>query len=105
MLIAIFVYKKLLKCTNIESKYLLSYSSNYNLIELSFSILKTWLKRHFHESWFYFEETFEDFLKYAINKDECDRFVKEHFKHSIEIKEDNIFQNDIEALNEQLHRD
>jgi hypothetical protein len=49
--------------------------------------------------------TFEDLLRYAIKRSQCDRFVKEHFKHSAELEENYILQNDIQALNEQLHRD
>jgi hypothetical protein len=97
--------RKIIETYKCRVKYLFLYSSNYNLIELSFSMLKTWLRRNFHESWSHFEEIFEDFLKYAINKSQCDRFVKEHFKHSVEIEENYIFQNDIQVLNEQLHKD
>jgi hypothetical protein len=86
-------------------KYFFSYSSNYNLIELSFSILKTWMRRHFHESWSHFQETFEEFLRYTMNRSQCDRFVKEHFRHNVEIEKRYIFQKDIDALNEQLHRE
>jgi hypothetical protein len=67
-------------------KYLPSYSSDYNLIELSFSILKAWMRRHFHESWPHFDEIFEDFLRYAVNRSQCDRFAKQHFKHSAEMR-------------------
>jgi hypothetical protein len=53
-------------------KYLPLYSPNYNLIELSFSILKAWMRRHFHESWPYFDDTFGDFLRYAVDRSQCD---------------------------------
>jgi hypothetical protein len=86
-------------------KYLSFYWSNYNFIELRFSVLKTWMRRHFHESWSHFEETFEKFLKYAMNRNRCNRFIRKHFKYSADAKSDYIFQKNIQALNEQLQRD
>ncbi len=52
-----------------------------------------------------FRETFDEFLRYAMNRSQCDRFVKKHFRHNADVEKDYIFQRDIDALNDQLHRD
>ncbi len=72
------------------------YSSNYNLIELTFSVLKAWVRRHFDEIWPHFEGTFGDFLHYAVERSRCDR-PRQHFKHS-----GYIFEADIRALEREL---
>ncbi len=82
-----------------EIRYLPSYSSNFNLIELSFSVLKAWIRSHFHEIWPHFDGTFDDFLHYAVARSRCDRFQKQHFKHSVE---GYIFEADIRALERDL---
>ncbi len=97
--------RKIIETYECRVKYLVFYSSNYNFIEWSFSMLKTWMRRHFHELWFHLNETFENFLRYAMNRRQSDRFVREHFKHSVETKKEYIFQSDIQALNQQLHKD
>ena len=55
-------------------RYLPPYSPDYNLIKLTFSVLKAWIRRHF-----YFirsnYENFGDFLKAAIEQSRCDRFT------------------------------
>ncbi len=78
-------------------RYLPLYSPNYNLIELTFSVLKTWVRRHFDEIWPHFEGTFDDFLHYAVERSRCDSFPRQHFKHS-----DYIFEADIRALKREL---
>ena len=82
-----------------EIRYLPSYSSNFNLIELSFSVLKIWIRRHFEKIWSHFEGTFDEFLHYTVARSRCDRFSKQHFKHSVE---DYIFEADIRALKRDL---
>jgi len=48
-------------------RYLLLYSPQFSLIELSFSILKAWIRRRFHDSWRNYEDgTFGDWLKLAV---------------------------------------
>ncbi len=44
------------------------YSSDYNLIESSFSVLKTWIKRNDKLVWWYdkFNEKFDEFLRVAV---------------------------------------
>jgi len=78
-------------------RYLPPYSSDYNLIELTFSVLKAWVRRHFDETWLHFEGIFGDFLHYAVERSECDRYSRQHFKHS-----GYIFEADIRALKREL---
>ena len=75
--------------------YLSSYSSNYNSIELTFSMLKTWMRRHFRQLRTLFESDFENFIAFAIEKSECDKKTKEHFKHNVE---EYMFESDYETF-------
>ena len=83
-----------------QVRYLSSYSSDFNPIELSFSVLKAWVRRHFHELWSTFEGDFDAFLSYAVYRSRCDRFAMEHFKHTT--YERLLFQGDIYELNARL---
>ncbi len=58
--------EKLIISHECEIRYLSSYSSNFNLIEFSFSVLKIWIRRHFKKIWPHFEGTFDEFLHYAV---------------------------------------
>ena len=56
-------------------RYLPPYSPDYNPIELTFSVLKAWIKRYYH----YMHPAFDDFgtfLTAAIEGSRCDRFVQ-----------------------------
>jgi len=68
-------------------------------IELSFSVLKAWVRRHFHEIWLSFEGSFGEFLHYAVARSRCDRFPRQHFKHSAG---GYILEADIKALERDL---
>ncbi len=83
-----------------EMCYLSLYSSNFNSIELSFSVLKIWVRWHFKKIWSHFEDTFNEFLHYAVERSRCDRFSRQHFKHSV--VEDYIFEADIRVLKRDL---
>ena len=63
-------------------KHLPPYSPDYNPIELTFNVLKTWMRRHFDTFRQIFHDDFERFLKHAIDVNNCDKFANEHFKHS-----------------------
>ncbi len=78
-------------------RYLPPYSPDYNPIELTFSVLKARVRRHFQEIWPHFEGTFGDFLHYAVERSRCDRYPRQHFKHS-----GYIFEADIRALEREL---
>ena len=49
-----------------------SYFSDFNFIELSFNVLKTWIKRYFKRLWPSFEDDFDEFLHYVINYNDYD---------------------------------
>ncbi len=91
--------EKLIILHECKIQYLSSYSSNFNLIELSFSVLKIWVRRHFEKIWSHFEDTFDEFLHYAVTRSRCDRFSRQHFKHSVD---DHIFEMNIKALKRKL---
>ena len=91
--------KKLIISHECEIWYLSSYSLNFNLIELNFSVLKIWVKRHFKKIWFHFEDTFDEFLHYAIARSRCDWFSRQHFKHNVD---DYIFEMNIKAWKRKL---
>jgi transposase len=62
-------------------QYLPPYSPDYNPIELSFSVLKAWIK----VNWTFLRlscDSFGEFLHLAIRESRCDRFAKQHFKHA-----------------------
>lgn len=64
-----------------EIKYLPPYSPDFNPIELTFSVLKSWIRRHFTQVYPTFEGDFEAFLKHAIAESYCDRHAEAHFAH------------------------
>ncbi len=80
-----------------QMQYLSSYLLNYNLIKLIFNVLKIWVCKHFNEIWSHFENIFDDFLHYTVERNKCDKYLKQHFKHS-----DYIFEIDIKALKWEL---
>jgi transposase len=81
-------------------RYLPLYFFDYNPIEFSFNILKSWIRRRFYEIWLFFEGSFGDFfIKYVINS-RCDRFEKVHFHYSS--NGGYIFDGDLEAFDRQL---
>lgn len=62
-------------------KYLPPYSPDFNPIELTFAVLKTWMKRnYFHERGQY--HTYGDYLSMALAESGCDRFAQKHFRHA-----------------------
>jgi transposase len=73
-------------------RYLPPYSPDFNPIELSFSVLKAWIRRN----WVYtrhLHENFGNYMVWAIAQSVCDRFAREQFKHSangLYIEEDEL---------------
>lgn len=59
-------------------KYLPPYSPEYNAIELTFSILKAWMRCHFESFRAVFEGDFEVFLHYAVEHSGCDTRAVQH---------------------------
>ena len=54
-------------------KYLPPYSPDYNPVELTFSMLKAWMGRHFMTFQHVFQDDFGGFLKHAVEHSGCDR--------------------------------
>ena len=108
--------KKIIEGHDCQVRYLPPYSPDFNPIELTFAVLKiceftckwdsslivwkTWIRRHFTESWPLFEGNFEDWLKYAIKRSKCDTYATQHFKHSTYGRI--IFEVDMQEINRQL---
>ena len=62
-------------------RYLPPYSPDFNPIELTFNILKAWMRKN----WVSQRENFTnfgDFLWYALEHSKCDRFAKEQLRHA-----------------------
>ena len=73
---------ELIQSHKCQVRFLPPYSPHFNPIEMTFSVLKAWVRRHFHETWPHFEGTFGEYLRYAVGWSQCDRFPREHFGHS-----------------------
>lgn len=82
-------------------KYLPPYSPDYNPIELTFSVLKAWMRRHFKAFKDVFANNFEGFLRYAIEHSGCDSTAVEHFKYSAA---GYMFNGEIEAFKRDLQQ-
>ena len=62
-------------------RYLPPYSPDYNPIELTFSVLKAWIKRYYH----YFRPAYDNFgtfLTAVIEGSRCDCFAQQQFRHA-----------------------
>lgn len=62
-------------------KYLPPYSPDFNPIELTFSVLKSWVRRYYFHERHQFNGMGE-WLRYAINASRCDRFAVKQFRHA-----------------------
>ena len=80
-------------------KYLPPYSPDYNPIELTFSVLKAWMRRHFEAFRPVFQNDFEGFLRYAVINSGCDEYAREHFQYS---PAGYIFDGEIEAFEREM---
>jgi transposase len=64
-------------------QYLPPYSPDYNPIELTFAVLKAWIRRNYCFMRHRFgRNCFGDFLRAAIRESRCDRFARKHFKYA-----------------------
>ena len=62
-------------------RYLPPYSPDFNPIELSFGIIKAWIKRNFH--WLRPGcANFGAFMRLAIEASNCDQYARRQFKHA-----------------------
>jgi transposase len=62
-------------------RYLPPYSPDYNPIELTFGVLKAYIKRNFVWTRANFP-SFGEFLIDAIRTSRCDKFAMKHFKYA-----------------------
>ena len=75
-------------------RYLPPYSPDFNPIELTFSVLKAWMKHN----WVFLRQTcrtYGDFLELAIRESHCDRFARKQFQHAaggVYIEEEQLIQ-------------
>jgi len=92
--------EEVIKAHGCEVRYLPPYSPDFNPIELSFSVLKAWVRRHQDTIWPAFPDTFGEYLRYAVRRSRCDRFAHRHFRHSASGRY--IFEADIQELNRRL---
>lgn len=65
-------------------RYLPPYSPDFNPIELTFSVLKSWVRRHFEEVWRPMREQriFGEFILLAVDRSKCDSHARQHFRHA-----------------------
>ena len=63
-------------------RFLPLYSPEYSPIELTFNILKAWVRRRFQDLWPSFEGSFDNFLLMCVRRSRCDRFTETYFRHS-----------------------
>ncbi|KAK7177785.1 hypothetical protein PSPO01_16169 [Paraphaeosphaeria sporulosa] len=64
-------------------QYLPPYSPDYNPIELTFAVLKAWIRRNYVYMRSRFgRNQFGDFLRAAIRESRCDRFARKHFRYA-----------------------
>lgn len=92
--------KEAIEAAGCQVKYLPPYSPDFNPIELSFSVLKAWVRRFFQEMWPQFGGSFGDFLRHAIQRSRCDRFAVKHFRYSTYGRI--VFEADVQEFNRQL---
>jgi transposase len=83
---------------NLIVRYLPPYSPDYNPIELTFSVLKAWMKRN----WIFLRQscdTFGNFLELALRESRCDRFARQQFRHA----ENGVYIEEEELIKFQRH--
>ena len=93
------VIEEAIQAAGLKVRYLPPYSPDFNPIELTFSVLKAWMRRNYRELRAQFEGEFGLFLAHAIEVSGCDRFAKEHFRHSAG---GYLFEGDYEACQREL---
>lgn len=62
-------------------RFLPPYSPDYNPIELTFAVLKAWIKKN----WVFLQQAcglFGECLEFAIEASQCDRFARQQFRHA-----------------------
>lgn len=80
-------------------KSLPPYSPDYSPIELTFSVLKAWIRRHFKDYWPSFEGDFGEFIQWAVQRSRCDQFAMEYFRFG---PAGYVFEGDLDAFETRL---
>lgn len=62
-------------------RFLPPYLSDFSPIELSFSVLKAWIRRNYVWSR-YVRHSFGDWLLWAVSESRCDRYAREQYRHA-----------------------
>ena len=75
---------KLINRKGILIRYLLPYIPEYSPIELSFNVLKSWIRRHFEYLKDTYQGKFEAFLEYAVQNSGCNKYAVSFFRYSCE---------------------
>lgn len=89
--------EELINSRGVEVRYLPPYSPDLNLIELTFSVLKAWIRRNFESLWPHYNGDFGGFLRRAIENSHCDAFPRQHFRH-----DGYLFEEDIREVEREL---
>jgi len=71
--------RTLCRLSGVELEFLPPYSPDYNPIEISFYLLKAWIREHITEAACF--PDFGEFLLYAIQYSNAGRFASKHFDH------------------------
>jgi transposase len=82
-------------------KFLPPYSPDYSPIELTFSVLKAWIRRHYRHLRYVYQGDFGGFLQHAIEQSGCDKHAKEHFRHAADRYK---FEGDYEAFMQEVEQ-
>ena len=77
--------RKIIELKGYLIKFLPSYSPDFNLVELKFSVFKAWFRRYLYGVRPQFEGSFGGLLAYAIKVSECNRHTIAYFSYSIGI--------------------
>lgn len=91
--------KEVIEAAGCVVEYLPPYSPDYSPIELTFSGLKAWLRRHLAVLRPIFQGDFGGLLRHAIERSRCDQYAVEHFKYTAG---GYMFEGDYEAIRKEL---
>jgi transposase len=81
-------------------RYLPPYSPDFSPIELSFGVLKAFVRRRYRELWPHFDGNFGQFIMMCVRSSQCDQYATAHFKYSG--NGGYVFEGDREAYDREL---
>jgi hypothetical protein len=82
-------------------KFLPPYSPDYSPIELTFSVLKAWIRPRYRYLRYVYQGDFGGFLQHAIEQSGYDKHAMEHFHHAADRYK---FEGDYEAFMQELEQ-